>query len=68
MCTCVLFSFNSAFCLVSLCSIIAAIYYLRIKMVSNSLNYRMFAQVRDGGGKDAVQLDVHLPVPVFKGT
>lgn len=37
-------------------------------MVSNSLNYRMFAQVRDGGGKDAVQLDVHLPVPVFKGT
>lgn len=24
-------------------------------------------QVRDGGGKDVVQLDVYLPLPVFKG-
>lgn len=24
-------------------------------------------QVRDSGGKDAVQLDVNLPLPVFEG-
>lgn len=27
----------------------------------------MFLQVRDSGGKDAVQLDVYLPLPVFEG-
>lgn len=29
--------------------------------------YNVFFQVRDSGGKNAVQLDVHMPLPVFEG-
>lgn len=34
--------------------------------IKNCLS-NVFLQVRDSGGKDAVQLDVYLPLPVFEG-
>lgn len=37
--------------------------YIDIKNCSSNV----FIKVGDGGGKDAVQLDVYLPLPVFEG-